>query len=134
MNGTGAAMILSSSISRYATLRAGLCLALTAGLFTADLFATQPPPDARTHWAFQAPRVVAPPVVKNTRWPRTNVDRFILATLEAHGLAPAPRADRRTLIRRAAFDLLGLPPSPEEVQAFIADPASDGEAFARLVD
>ena len=57
-------------------------------------------------------------------WARNPIDRFILATLAEHGLAPAPEADRRTLIRRLSFDLTGLPPTPEEVAAFLADPAA----------
>src|SRR5207244_2148819 len=63
---------------------------------------------------------------------RTPVDEFILAKLEAHGLEPAPEADRPTLIRRATFDLLGLPPTPEEIQAFLGDP--DPRAYERLID
>ncbi|HTN77876.1 MAG TPA: DUF1549 and DUF1553 domain-containing protein, partial [Pirellulaceae bacterium] len=73
-----------------------------------------------------------PPAVNDAAWVTSPVDRFILAGLEAKGLAPAPRADQRTLIRRATFDLTGLPPTPEEVAAFIADTRPD--AFARLVE
>ena len=87
---------------------------------------------ATRHWAFQPIRDPAPPPVKAKAWPRTPIDRFILAKLEAKGLAPSSQADRRTLIRRASFDLLGLPPAPEEVDAFEADRAPD--AFERLVD
>jgi len=82
--------------------------------------ATEPPPDARRHWAFQPPRDVAPPAVKKTSWPQTEVDRFILAKLEAAGIAPAAPADARTLIRRMTFDLTGLPPTMEEVEQFAA--------------
>ena len=77
----------------------------------------------KRHWAFQPISDPAPPEVKAKAWPRTSVDRFILARLEAKGLSPSPRADRRTLIRRATFDLTGLPPTPEEVDAFEADTA-----------
>ncbi|HXG48871.1 MAG TPA: DUF1549 and DUF1553 domain-containing protein [Methylomirabilota bacterium] len=95
----------------------------------------RPPPDAAQHWAFQPPRSTAPPAVKNTRWPRTDVDRFILARLEAAGLTPAPAADARTLIRRMSFDLLGLPPSPEETEVFARALTADPEgAIARLID
>ena len=66
-----------------------------------------------------------PPAVRDARWPRTGIDRFILARLEARGLGPAPEADRRTLIRRLSFDLIGLPPEPDEVERFVADPADD---------
>ena len=69
---------------------------------------------------------------RTPRWPRTEIDRFILAALEARGLRPAPPADRRTLIRRATYDLTGLPPTPEEVEAFLADRSPD--AFAKVVD
>ena len=70
--------------------------------------------------------------VKDTSWPRGAIDRFILAALEAKGLKPSPEADRRTLIRRLYFDLIGLPPTPEEVEAFVAD--SDPQAYEKLVD
>jgi len=86
----------------------------------------------RDHWAFQPIRQPALPPVKNPAWVKTPVDSFILASLEKQGLAPSPVADRRTLIRRAAFDLLGLPPSPEEVAAFENDP--DDRAYERLID
>src|SRR5262249_27707728 len=65
-------------------------------------------------------------------WPAGDLDRFVLAKLEQHGLRPARPADKRTLIRRATFDLIGLPPAPEEVDAFLADDSSD--AFARVVE
>ncbi len=83
-------------------------------------------------WSLQS--VVRPrlPVVKNAAWPRTPIDRFVLAKLVTAGLAPSREADRRTLIRRLTFDLLGLPPTPEEVEAFVADPAAD--AYQRLVE
>lgn len=84
------------------------------------------------HWAYQPVRDPARPAVKDRTWPRTTVDPFVLAAIEARGLAPSPEADRRTLVRRATFDLLGLPPTPEEVEAFVNDPAAD--AFETLVD
>ena len=87
---------------------------------------------ARSHWAFKPPRTPAVPTVKETRWPKTSVDFFILSKLETKGLQPSPPADKRTLIRRASFDLTGLPPRPEEVDAFLAD--KSGDAFARVVD
>jgi hypothetical protein len=86
----------------------------------------------RDHWAFQAPLDPPVPAVKNTAWPRSLLDRFVLARLEGRGLQPAPATDRRTLIRRATFDLLGLPPTPAEVDAFVADTSAD--AFAKVVD
>ncbi|HEX8913521.1 MAG TPA: PSD1 and planctomycete cytochrome C domain-containing protein [Humisphaera sp.] len=84
------------------------------------------------HWAFRPPVAVAPPPVRRADWPRNDVDRFVLVRLEAAGLSPSPEADRRTLIRRASFDLTGLPPSPAEVDAFVADPSPD--AYEKLVD
>ncbi|HJT75755.1 MAG TPA: DUF1549 and DUF1553 domain-containing protein, partial [Gemmataceae bacterium] len=82
--------------------------------------------------AFQPVRNPPLPAVKAATWCRSPVDRFILAKLEAKGLAPSPAADRRTLIRRVSFDLVGLPPTPAEVEAFVHDP--DPEAYAKLVD
>ncbi|MGV3722285.1 MAG: PSD1 and planctomycete cytochrome C domain-containing protein, partial [Actinomycetota bacterium] len=87
---------------------------------------------ARPHWAFQPVRRPAPPAVKARAWVKTPVDAFILAPLERRGLAPAPAADRRTLIRRATYDLTGLPPTPEEVEAFVNDRAPD--AWVKVVD
>jgi cytochrome c553 len=89
-------------------------------------------PEQKQFWAFQPVKTVTPPAVKDTLWARTPLDRFILARLEAAGLRPAPAASRRTLIRRATFDLTGLPPTPEEIDAFLRDERPD--AFARVVD
>ncbi|HEY0551578.1 MAG TPA: DUF1549 domain-containing protein, partial [Verrucomicrobiae bacterium] len=87
---------------------------------------------ARKHWAYQPVRSPALPPVKNTQWVQSPIDRFILAKLEAKSLTPSPRADKRTLIRRATYDLIGLPPAPEEVDAFISD--TSPSAFAKVVD
>jgi hypothetical protein len=84
------------------------------------------------HWAFVPPRRAPLPRVQDTAWGRTPVDRFVLARLEQAGLAPAPRASREALLRRASLDLLGLPPTPAQVAAFMADRSPD--AYARLVD
>jgi hypothetical protein len=84
------------------------------------------------HWAFIPPTLPPVPSVRNTRWVRNTIDAFVLARLEKEGLTPSPEADRRTLIRRLSLDLLGLPPSPERVQAFLADTRPD--AYERLVD
>ncbi len=84
------------------------------------------------HWAFVPPQRPEPPAVKNPHWPRNEVDRFALHRLEAEGLAPAPEAGKSTLIRRATLDLTGLPPTIEEVEAFLADNRPD--AYERLVD
>jgi len=88
--------------------------------------------DYKPHWAFTAPVRPGPPVVKRTDWVRNDVDRFVLAKIEAAGLVPSPEADRATLIRRLHADLTGLPPTPEEVDAFVADPRP--EAYELLVD
>jgi hypothetical protein len=84
------------------------------------------------HWSFQPIAKAAPPSVKQQAWVRDPVDRFVLAKLEAEGVAPAPEADRRTLARRAAFDLTGLPLSPEQMAEFVNDQRPD--AYEHLVD
>lgn len=84
------------------------------------------------HWSWQPLRAGAPPAVKNASWPRRPLDRFLLAKLEERGLDPAPSADPRMLIRRLTFDLTGLPPTPPQVDAFLAD--SSDAALERLVD
>jgi hypothetical protein len=83
-------------------------------------------------WSLQPLARPALPQVRDQSWSRNPIDRFILSKLEAKGLHPSPPADRRTLIRRLAFDLLGLPPSPEEVDAFVQDASS--HAYEKLVD
>ena len=84
------------------------------------------------HWSLVPPKAVEPPAVARTDWPRGPLDRFILARLEREGLAPAPEADRVALARRVALDLTGLPPTPEEVDAFLADASPN--AYERYVD
>src|SRR5205823_1085746 len=84
------------------------------------------------HWSLIAPGRAPLPRVQNNRWARNPIDNFILSRLEREGLKPALEADRRTLARRVTFDLTGLPPTPEEVRAFVADP--DPLAYERLVD
>ncbi|HEX3742286.1 MAG TPA: DUF1553 domain-containing protein [Bryobacteraceae bacterium] len=86
----------------------------------------------KEHWAFQAPVKPPLPAVKDAAWARNPIDRFILARLEATGLAPAPAADKRTLIRRVALDTTGLPPKPAEVEAYLAD--TSPTAYERMVD
>ncbi|MGE5192396.1 MAG: PSD1 and planctomycete cytochrome C domain-containing protein [Deltaproteobacteria bacterium] len=83
-------------------------------------------------WSFQPLRAVEPPPVADASWPANPIDRFLLHRLEQAGLRPSPQADRNTLIRRLSFDLVGLPPTPEEVDAFVNDP--DPRAYDRLVD
>lgn len=84
------------------------------------------------HWAFQPIARPAPPRVRQSDWVQNPIDQFVLATLEAQNLQPSPLADRHTLIRRVYLDLLGLPPTPAEVQAFISDTRPG--AYERLVD
>ncbi|HZV07178.1 MAG TPA: PSD1 and planctomycete cytochrome C domain-containing protein [Gemmataceae bacterium] len=90
--------------------------------------------DASTtrHWAYQPLRDSPIPAIKDRNWIRTPIDAFVLAKLEAKGLTPSPPADRRTLLRRVSFDLLGLPPTPEEMEAFLADRSPD--AYEKVVD
>jgi hypothetical protein len=83
-------------------------------------------------WSLQPISPNAPPAVKDEGWVRNPIDRFIVRGLETAGLRPAPGADRRTLVRRVWIDLLGLPPTPEEVEKFVAD--DDPRAYERLVD
>ncbi len=84
------------------------------------------------HWSFIAPERPALPKVKNSRWVSNPIDAFVLAKLEEKGLKPAPEADKRTLARRLALDLTGLPPTPEEVESFVKDKSK--EAYMKLVE
>jgi len=88
--------------------------------------------ETKAFWAFQPVKRPAVPKVKNAVWAKTPIDAFVLAKLEANGLKPAPQASRIALIRRAYFDMIGLPPSPEEVQAFLAD--TTPQAWEKVVD
>jgi hypothetical protein len=84
------------------------------------------------HWSLVAPTRPELPAVKNAAWVRNPIDRFVLAKLEAANLPPAPEADKRTLARRAAFDIIGLPPDPKDVDAFLADSSPD--AYEKFID
>jgi hypothetical protein len=86
----------------------------------------------RTYWAFQPVKAGPLPTVKDAGWPLTPLDHFVLVKLEEHGLKAVQTADKRTLIRRATFDLIGLPPAPEAIDAFLADDSPD--AFSRVVE
>jgi hypothetical protein len=111
-------------------------IALSAVVFALASNSVARATDARSanrgHWAYQ--KTVAPPVpeIKNASWASNPIDAFILSKLENAGLEPARSADRRTLIRRAYFDLIGLPPTPREVEEFLHDSSRD--AFSRVVD
>ena len=92
-------------------------------------------PEERQYWAFKRPSRTTVPAVPASAprpWTRNPIDRFLVASMNAKGLTPSPRADRRALIRRAYLDVLGLPPAPEEVAAFVSDPAPD--AWTKLVE
>ncbi|HEY2785916.1 MAG TPA: PSD1 and planctomycete cytochrome C domain-containing protein [Fimbriiglobus sp.] len=97
-----------------------------AGPSAADLVA------ARKHWAFQRPQVHPAPPVQHTSWPTQPIDAFVLAKLEAANISPSPPAGPRALARRLSFDLTGLPPTPEVVEAFAADPSP--AAYRKLVE
>ncbi len=86
----------------------------------------------KTHWAWQPLSNAKPPQVRDASWARDDIDRFILAGLEAKVLQPVADADKPTLIRRVTFDLTGLPPTPQQIDAFVADESA--EAFAKVVD
>ena len=88
--------------------------------------------DGAKYWSYQPIQRVDVPVVRDEKWPRNAIDRFILARLEASGLRPVADADPTTLCRRVYFDLIGLPPTPQQVDAFLKDPASN--RYERLVD
>jgi hypothetical protein len=84
------------------------------------------------HWAYRPIQAADPPNVKNKDWPRNEIDRFVLARLEEAGIEPSPEADRHTLIRRLYFDLIGIPPEPADIDAFVADKSP--QAYEALVD
>lgn len=110
-----------------AVVIAGVVCAVTA----ADVDVNNPA-RGKEHWAFKPVAPVSPPRVKDEDWPRGVIDRFVLARLEREGLRPSPEADRVSWLRRVSFDLIGLPPTPEEIDAFVNDARPD--AHARVVD
>ncbi|MBI1874208.1 MAG: DUF1553 domain-containing protein [Acidobacteria bacterium] len=120
--------MLSRYFRAFAITGLGL-LALTRD----SLQAQRPAPE---HWAYRPPARPPLPAVRDAAWVRTPIDRFILARLEKEGLAPSPEAPLETLVRRVSLDLIGLPPSPPEVDEVMADAARHGTdtAYARLVD
>jgi len=117
------------------TLKTGLKVSPLHLLSLCILTAQAKPPGmeaGRAHWAFQPLSQPRPPEVAQAGWLRNDIDRFILAKLEAAGLQPSPEADRAALIRRVTLDLTGLPPSPDEVEAFVNDDSL--HAYERLID
>jgi hypothetical protein len=118
-----------------AILKATIVCTVTAAAVLASALASaaEPPTAGDSEWWSFAPICRPPlPTVKAATWPRGAIDRFILAALEGKGFMPSPEADRRTLVRRLYFDLIGLPPAPKEVDAFVAD--ADPQAYEKLVD
>jgi len=110
-----------------------ILLLLLAGIAVAELPGEDPiTTDDREHWSFQPLQRPAVPDVNDAGWCRTPVDRFILSELEERGLQPMPPADRQALLRRVTYDLTGLPPTPEELQSFLAD--DQPGAYQRIVD
>ncbi|HXA53155.1 MAG TPA: DUF1549 and DUF1553 domain-containing protein [Candidatus Acidoferrum sp.] len=110
---------------RRIVLVAATCAAL---LLAADPFT----PRQRDFWSFQKIKPQVAPAIKDASWSRTPIDRFVLARLESKGLHPNPPADKVTLLRRATFDLIGIPPTPEEVAAFVADKSP--QAYEKVID
>ncbi len=88
--------------------------------------------ESRSFWSFRKPVSSTVPAVRDSAWPKTDIDRFILAKLEVKQLHPVSDADRETLVRRMYFDLIGIPPTPEQIDAFIKDGSSD--AYGQLID
>ena len=114
---------------RLCPLSAMLMLAACAwGMAEPESGPTQP----KAHWAFVAPHQPALPAVHDPAWGRNDIDRFVLAKLEAEGLRPSPEADRAILLRRLSLDLIGLPPSPKELDDFLNDPSAN--AYEKQVD
>ena len=103
-----------------------------AGLTAAGFAAADERSDARAHWAYQPVRRPAIPAVKLAAWVKTPIDAFILARLEAKGMQPSAPASKETFLRRVTFDLIGLPPTTEELRAFLADTSPN--AFTKVVD
>ena len=108
--------------------RAWLLLLVSASFLAAEPTA----PKAEKAWSFRKPTAHELVAVKNESWVRNPIDRFVLEKLEANELQPAPEASRRTLVRRLYFNLLGLPPTPEDVEKFVAN--DDPNAYSGLAD
>src|SRR5262249_16703976 len=89
-------------------------------------------PERKQFWSYLPLSTPAAPAIKDPKWSKTDIDRFVLSNLEKQGLKPVPQASKRDLIRRATYDLTGLPPTPEEIAAFEKD--TSPTAFAKVVD
>src|SRR5947207_12650553 len=113
--------------------RSAFFLSALVALLGVTAWSEDSTPQAKSdHWAFKPTIRPAVPAVQNSSWPRSPIDNFVLARLEAEKLAPSPPADRVTLIRRITFDLTGLPPTPEEVGQFVLDKNPD--AYEKIAD
>jgi len=113
-------------------VRAGAVWPESAPVFAAKSGTYVIRPEQRAFWSFQPIHDPPVPAVKDASWPKTDIDRFVLARLEKEGMPPVQAADRRTLLRRVTLDLTGLPPTFEETEAFEKDATPD--AFAKVVD
>src|SRR5947207_1223776 len=110
-----------------------LLMAVAGGILAVWIFAWGAwEQQGKEHWAFVPPVRPAIPAVKDAKWCRNEIDRFILARLEAEGLKPSPEADKATILRRVTFDLTGLPPTLSELDAFLADQSAN--AYEKVVD
>lgn len=127
---------LNRVIQHWRPSAAGLALAILIIASSRLVWAADPGNNEpmEVPWSFKPVARPALPSVRDVAWGRGDIDRFILARIEAAGLTPNRDADRQVLIRRAAYDLIGLPPTPAEIATFVADPAPDDVAFARVVD
>src|SRR6185369_15196853 len=122
----------SSTVNGFSFRKCPVHLAIWLALsLTLNSFAAPPspgektkPPSPTNHWAFKPPVQSPIPKVRNQKWPRNAIDNFVLARLEQNKLSPSPEADRAALIRRLSFDLIGLPPTPQEVDDFVNDKSS----------
>ncbi|MFO1460076.1 MAG: DUF1549 and DUF1553 domain-containing protein [Verrucomicrobiota bacterium] len=133
---TPGALSFEAAQQQVVRLQSGMVqtLAVTAGIPLSETSRTQTPESA--WWSFQPLRPTSTPATRARDWARNPIDAFILTGLEAAGLSPTPEADRRTLVRRASLDLLGLPPEPDLVEEFTRDPSPDAwpRLVARLLD
>ena len=118
--------------SQIADLTAWVKMGAPFPVATASTAASKPKPAKDDHWAFKPVGKPAAPKVADPAWSANPVDAFIYASLDAKGMKPSPKADKRTLIRRVYYDMIGLPPTPAEVDAFLDDESPD--AFTKLVD
>src|SRR5262249_28041655 len=119
-------------LTRWLVLGCAAAPLVGAVLARAQAPGSRSPAPAKAHWAYMKPVRPELPAVARPGWVRSPIDRFVLARLERERLSPAAEAGKATLLRRATLDLTGLPPTPEELDAFLADRSND--AYARVVD